>query len=253
MGMGKLRCMAPVLILCFAVNLNALDTKSYDFIDLLLSIKKAGAPVVFDDAVVFTSVSNYRRVGVAFAHENFSVIYPFQKLMVPINETATFDEKSRIPPEMLRDSGILFFAYETPRDITKLEYRLVLDGLWTCDPLNPKRRLDTETGLQLSIAPVPKTAKTNPTIAKGSHSLDFTYKAESGETITVAGDFNGWDPFMYELHETQRGIYSLNLPLPAGTWKYIFYHNGNRVLDPNNNDKVYTYDGTVANVVRVND
>ncbi|GMO27000.1 MAG: hypothetical protein Ta2B_07500 [Termitinemataceae bacterium] len=230
-------------------NLKALDTQSYEFIDMLLGIEKAGKPVVFEDAVVFTAPSIYKRVSVAFAHENFSKIYTFKKLLVPINETATFDEKGKIPPELLRDSGILFYAFEVPAHVKNLEYRLIVDGLWTTDPLNSQKKFDLDSGLEFSIAPVPNIVRTYPTATENTTELSFSLQAESGAVITVAGDFNSWDPFMYELKETRQGIYTLNLPLPAGSWKYVFYKNGQQVLDPNNNERVYTYDGKIANII----
>ncbi|MDR0447547.1 MAG: glycogen-binding domain-containing protein, partial [Treponema sp.] len=77
--------------------------------------------------------------------------------------------------------------------------------------------------------------------------LTFTYYAPSGETVTVAGSFNRWDPFMYQLKETSPGRYTLSLPLPPGTYQYTFFHRGERRLDPNNSRRVYTRDGKAAN------
>jgi hypothetical protein len=237
--------------ICVSANLNALDTESFEFIDMLLGLKNPAAPIVYEDAVVFTASSVYKRVGVAFEHEGFSKIYNFKKLLVPIDETAAFDEKAKIRPELLRDSGMLFYVFEVPAGLNKLEYRLVIDGLWTSDPYNSAGRLDTNTGLIFSQAPVPNIVRTYPTASEDSPLLSFNFKAAHGESITVAGDFNTWDPYMYELKETSYGVYSLNLPLPSGTWKYVFFHNGERVLDPNNNSRVFTYDGKVANVATV--
>ncbi|GMO54632.1 MAG: hypothetical protein Ta2G_13630 [Termitinemataceae bacterium] len=233
--------------------INALDTGTYEFIDMLLSLKKPGAPVVYEDGVVFTASSIYKRVGIAFEHEGFSKIHNFKKLLVPINDTAVFDgtAKNSSRPELFQDSGLLFYVYEVPSDLKKLEYRLVIEGLWTEDPYNPEKRLDRNTGLIFSGAPVPNIVRTYPTAKEDSTELSFSYKGRSGESITVAGDFNGWDPFMYDLKESAGGIYSLNLPIPQGTWKYVFFRNGERVLDPNNNSRVYTYDGKIANVVTV--
>jgi hypothetical protein len=59
----------------------------------------------------------------------------------------------------------------------------------------------------------------------------------------VAGSFNGWDPFMYELVESPAGTYSLCLPLPPGKYQYSFFHRGERWLDPYNPSRVYSHDG----------
>ena len=82
-------------------------------------------------------------------------------------------------------------------------------------------------------------------------SLTFTYYAASGEIVTVAGSFNGWDPFMYTLREVSPGRYTLSLPLPPGTYQYAFFCRGERQLDPNNPRRVYTREGKGANEATV--
>jgi 1,4-alpha-glucan branching enzyme len=93
--------------------------------------------------------------------------------------------------------------------------------------------------------------KQTPTVFDGpAGSLSFYFTAPSGETVTVAGDFNGWDPFMHRLTETAPGRYSLTLPLPAGTYRYVFCHRGERLTDPNNRNTVYDkYGNSVSEAV----
>ncbi|MDR2864705.1 MAG: isoamylase [Spirochaetaceae bacterium] len=244
-----------ILLLTSSIGiLGALDLRSPHFIEYLLSLKEPGEPAIFEDAVVFTAPSHYKRVGVSFAHENFSTVHWFQKLLIPIDNTAHFDPAKKIPPEMLKDSGILFYAYtvgENMQDTRELGYRLIIDGLWLSDPLNPRTRFDFTTGAELSItkAPVPQGNGWAGGEARGE--LVLSYKAQQGESITVAGDFNGWDPFMYRLQETSPGIYHLNLPLPSGVWHYTLFFRGQRVLDPSNSKRVYSHDGTAVNTINI--
>jgi hypothetical protein len=233
---------------------SAVDIKSYNFIEYLLSLHVPAAPEVFEDAVVFTAPSRYHRVGIAFSHENFGEIHWFKKLLVPINETAVFDPASKVPPEMLKDSGILFCAYTVPqfaRSKKEFEYRLIMDGIWLSDPLNPSKRFDFELGAEVSITSAPAMMRDDQDEGKAAGILTLNYTAPSGEAITVAGDFNGWDPFMYQLREVSTGKYRLQIPLPAGTWRYALFHRGKRVLDPSNLDKVYAKDGMIANVIDI--
>ncbi|GHV83286.1 hypothetical protein AGMMS50212_06260 [Spirochaetia bacterium] len=242
----------PIILLTFIIgNLYAADLESYEYIDLLLNIVKPSPPAVFDDAVIFTASGAYKKVGIAFSHEDFKKIYWFKKLLVPIDETMEFRENSKIPPEYLRDSNILFYPYTVPQTIKKLEYRLIVDGLWTTDPSNPSKRFDMNFGIDVSCAPLPVFPETKPYGPSDSGKVLFSFRAESGDTVSVAGDFNGWDPFMYELKETQRGQFSFEIPLPAGTWHYVFFHNGKRVLDPANQKKAYAPDGATFNVALV--
>ncbi|MDR2071086.1 MAG: isoamylase [Treponema sp.] len=231
-------------------NIGALDTESYQFIDHLLELQGPGRPEILDDGVLFTAPSSFRSVGIAFAHEGFAKIYWFQKLMKIREDPEAVDPKKK-GADLYQDAGILFYAYSLPRDRRELEYRLIIDGLWTVDPLNPLRRMDERSGIYRSVILLPEIRRL-PTAFDGPEgTLSFTYQASPGETVTVAGDFNGWDPFMYELRETAPGVYSLVLPLPPGIYHYVFYHRGQRFPDPNNPVNVYNQSGEAVSEVRV--
>ncbi|MDR3303452.1 MAG: isoamylase [Treponema sp.] len=241
-----MKTITAVSLLLFIIgNIGALDTESYQFIDYLLNIEGPGEPRLFEDGVVFTASSSYRHVGVAFAHEGFSSVHWFSNLMVP-----DFDAEPQKQGAAYRDSGMLFYVYTVPADMAELEYRLVIDGLWTSDPANPHYRIDS-AGLSRSLVAVPVTQKPPPISSDQSGSLSFRFTAESGASISVAGDFNGWDPFMYPLKETAPGVYTLSLPLPPGTYHYVFFYQGVRTIDPVNQNRVYTKDGKFASVALV--
>jgi hypothetical protein len=226
-------------------NIGALDTESYQLIDHLIGLVRPGGPEVLDDGVLFTAPSAYRSVGIAFAHEGFAKIYRFEKLMTVRDDPEAADAKKG-DADLYRDSGILFYAYPAPQDMRELEYRLIIDGLWTVDPLNPLRRIDERSGIYRSVVVLPETAPSPASLDNPPGTLNLSYQAPSGETVTVAGDFNGWDPFMYELRETAPGLYSLVLPLPPGTYRYLLYYRGQTFPDPNNPNKVYNRSGDVV-------
>ncbi|MDR0554588.1 MAG: glycogen-binding domain-containing protein [Treponema sp.] len=234
-------------------GIGALDTESYQFIDHLLKLKKPGPPELFEDGVLFTASSAFRRVGIAFAHESFSKIYWFRDLLVIRDDITPEEWAAKTPPQLYQDSGILFHAYTVPPGMQELEYRLIIDGLWTTDPLNPSRRIDERSGVLRSVVSVGGGGKTAFSEAAPSEgALHLTYHAPPGETVTVAGSFNDWDPFMYELRETSPGNYSLTLPLPPGTYRYLFYYRGEKFTDPNNSRRAYTQGGTVVSEAVVN-
>lgn len=240
--------MVTGLLMLSIGTIGAVDTESYQFIDYLLSLSKPGRPEVFEDGVIFTAPSSYRRVGIAFAHEGFAQVYWFRKLLLPKDNPTPEEEKKK--QALYTDSGILFHVYTLPEHIRELEYRLVIDGLWTSDPGNPEYRMDA-SGLIHSVVSVPDLAKSPSTFDAPPGSLSFIYTGPPGESITVAGDFNGWDPFMYTLSEKTPGHYSLTLPLPPGTYQYVFFHRGQRLLDPHNPNRVYTKDGKIASVALI--
>jgi hypothetical protein len=241
------------LLLLIIGNTSALDTESYQFIDHLLSIPGPGAPEIYADAVIFTQPSTYRRVGIAFAHEGYARIYWFRQLFIsgeePVsskkNDEAELPQAARV---VHRDSGILFHVYTFPEGLGELHYRLIIDGLWTTDPGNSRISTDQKTGVTQSVISLPLIQREGPVFDPSDQrgSLTFTYTAPPGEQISVAGNFNNWDPFMYMLEETRPGFYILTLPLPPGTYHYVFFHRGQRLLDPRNPLKAYTREGQAA-------
>jgi hypothetical protein len=56
---------------------------------------------------------------------------------------------------------------------------------------------------------------------------------------------------MYALKESAPGIYTLSLPLPPGTYRYVFYHNGEKKIDSVDAKREYTKGGDTVNVALV--
>jgi hypothetical protein len=242
----------PIMFLMAIIgSIGALDTESYGFIDHLLSLPSPQPPEIYEDGVLFTASSSYRKVGIAFSHEGFSRIYWFQKLLTAEDPGGEPPARGNQQTPSYRDSGILFYVFTIPEELTEVEYRLVIDGLWTFDPLNPRSRTDPASGQLRSFIPFPKINRPFSPIDNPPGCLNFSYTAPPGETVTVAGNFNGWDPFMYELREKSPGVYSLILPLPPGVYQYAFFHRGQRVPDPHNTNRVYTREGHIASEAAV--
>jgi hypothetical protein len=236
--------LAFTTVFSHAVDIESIT--SYDLHERLMSFTEPEAPVIVDDMIIFTASSSLRRVGVAFADEGFAKVHWFRRLIVsrdpleiPINEKH---------PNPYKDSGIMFHVHQIPEGATEVEYRLIVNGLWTADPANPHSRRDN-SGLSHSIISLPP-KETTPDPLKGPPgSLSFSFKGPPGETVTVAGNFNGWDPFMYELREGPAGNYSINIPLPPGTYQYVFFHRGQRYVDPYNTKRIYAKDGKAASEI----
>jgi hypothetical protein len=241
---------AFVFFTFFAVFPLAAEWETYELLDRLLTLPGPCAPVVYEDAVIFTAPSNLRKVGIAFAHENFANLYWFRHLVVSQDWLAPVLLSGQTFPDPYKDSGILFHVLKVPDELLEVEYRIVVNGLWTTDPLNSQSKKDPVSGLIFSTVSVPpRPSKASPQM--GFSGVTFKFNASAGETVTVAGDFNGWDPFMYELKEYPAGVYSLTLVLPPGNHQYVFFHRGRRFTDPNNPDRVYAKDGSAASLIAV--
>jgi hypothetical protein len=242
--------LTTVLLILIIGNIGAVDIESYQFISHLRDITGPGKPEIFEDGVLFTASSSLQRVGVSFAHENYSVVHWFQRLMVP-RDPADLLLNGRPNPRIdpYEDSGIMFHVENIPSDLENMDYRLIIDGLWTADPTNPLR-VYGPSGVVESRVPLPE--RHISTVVQSTPGVyQFSYSAPSGEIITVGGSFNNWDPFMYELRETIRGIYTLSLPLPPGDFQYVFFHRGVQIPDPANMRKLYTRDGRIVSEATV--
>jgi len=242
---------ALLIILSFSMTpaAGASEWESYELVDRLLTLPGPGAPVIHENFAIFTADSSLRRVGIAFSHENFSNIYWFRRLLVPqdrLNPVLLPGEKV---PSPYTDSGMQFHVYQIPDHLRELEYRLIVNGLWTVDPINPLYRRDPVSGLNLSILNLPFRQVRQHPLNGLPNGLDFVFNGPPGEIITVAGSFNGWDPFMYEMREGPQGVYKLTIPLPAGTYQYMFFHRGERFTDPFNPRRIYGRDGSAASEV----
>jgi len=240
----------PALLIFIIGNLEAVDTGSYQFIDYLRSLSGPGTPEIYEDAVVFTSPSSHKRLGISFAHEGYARVHWFKQLVIPRDNTELL-VKGKINPKLdpNKDSGIMFHCEPIPETLKNMDYRLIINGLWTTDPANPLS-VTGASGIAESRVPLPEKSR-NFQYAAPPGTYRFNYKGPPGESVTLGGSFNNWDPFMYELRETSPGFYTLTLPLPAGVFQYVFFHRGEQIPDPANPRIRYTREGLMVSEAEI--
>jgi hypothetical protein len=197
-------------------------------------LKAAKAPETIEGELLLSASGPYRAVAAAFAHEGFAILHPY--------------ERNR--------QGVFVLAYPIPLKRSEaLEYRVIVDGVWTVDPANPERRTDPATGLELSVARVPNLSDLHlglyRLLGDDGRTARFLFRAASGESVTVSGDFDNWDPVIHEMPETSPGLYQLDLPLPPGKHYYCFIYRGEALSDPLNPVKASSKDGKVVSVLSV--
>lgn len=224
------------ILIFFCYSFSFAETNQYTIDTLIKGIKSVGKPYISNGYIVFTAEDNARHVGIAFDNENFKTIHSFERLVA-----YTIDNEKR--------SSILFFLYPLPENSDKLNYKLIIDGLWTTDPLNPMKEYNKNAMTWTSTISYPDTTKnvtkTNPNL------VTFVYEGETGQKIRLAGNFTNWDSFIYYLKETKPGYYELEIPLASGTYYYSFFNGLEEILDKNNSEKVFTPEGRMACVVTV--
>ena len=223
-----------ILAIIFLVSsLFAVET-SADLHLKIMGTRTASAPHIFEGSIFFTQkpAQPVRYVGIDFAHENFREVHLFQR----------------------NEKGVLFFLYPVPEKLRYIDYRIIIDGLWSTDPVNPLIFRDS-AGIAISRFEFPPSATEervkSPLIDPSTGSVEFNVKAPEGRNIFLAGRFNGWDPYMHPLKEVRPGLYSLRIRLLPGTYRYYFFSDGNRLLDPLNPERGADYEGYSVSILRV--
>lgn len=230
-------CLSSATILFAAEKTTKTVYKNHEIDKLLYDIEKPGQPLITTDYIIFTASPEYRYVGIAFDYENYKVVHPFQVLTGQDDEGKTYRKN-------------LFYCYTRQHKSTTLKYRLVIDGLWTTDPLNPNKEYDDSVNLYFSKVEDPDSIRVFTT-AQNDSTIRFIYKGESGLELHLAGTFTSWDPWIYQLEETSPGFYEISLPLPQGTYYYNYFLGLTPLLDETNPNKAYTKDGRIASVINV--
>ena len=223
--------------LSFAQNKVRLTDQELDYAELVVTIQKIGSPYLKGDYVIFTLKNDARHVGIAVDFEDFRQVHSFKVKRF-------FDE------EYNEDGSLCFYIMKLPKNVLQVNYRLVIDGLWTLDPMNSETVFDERTGLTLSHFDATRNIPVVTEQRTGGN-VRFIHKDKAGQVIRLGGNFTGWDSWIYTMSETAPGIYEIELPLPPGRYEYAFYNGMTSFPDEGNPKKCYTGDGKVASLLLV--
>jgi hypothetical protein len=199
--------------------------ESIDLNLYLQDVNQAAPPAVFGDFIILSCQTRTpaRVVGARFSHEDFRSFHTYSR----------------------NENGVFVLAIPVPEQNVTIRYRIVIDGVWMSDPANPLRDTD-ERGIVFSLIPFVSTGtgaivESPRLLADGM--VEFNFKGHGGSSVTVAGDFNAYDPFTHRLAEVSPGFYRLRLKLLPGRHFYHFVVDGFVLLDPQNERMVHDADG----------
>lgn len=215
---------------------------SFEYREIAQKLREPKAPFEQDGLIVFSAQEGPHYVGIAFDFENFQKIHPFQKRII-------LDEDGE------KDRAWYFYILEEYPKTDKILYRLIIDGLWTTDPMNPKQHYDETTGIRLSQIDVRREYEIATSVKTSSNgkSVHFVYKGKSGQNVRVAGTFSNWDSWIYRLAETSRGFYELTLPMNEGTYYYVYCIGTKEFPDLTNHERAIKDGGQSVSKITVND
>ena len=210
----------------------------YEYNNIIANINKVQKPYVKGEYIVFTAESSPRFVGIVFDFEDFKEVHKFQRhISRDIDGNQTND--------------VLFYLLKRPEELSRIEYRLIIDGLWTHDPNCEENRYDFDTGLTLSCISLDEKIA-DQTESKKTGGVKFVYQGKTGLQVRLGGNFTSWDSWIYELEETSPGFYELTLPLPKGVYYYNYFIGMNTLVDKTNPERAYTEEGKVTSIIKVN-
>jgi len=202
------------ITLFFLFNVPVLAIENLPLHLKIMSTHETVEPQIWNNKIFLTAAPEEgpRFVGVAFDYESYSRIHPFE-----INE-----------------SGIYVYSADVPEK-SEIHYRLVIDGLWMADPLNPDNIKD-KYGIIVSKLKIdkPPFVKVKGPISDNSGNTSFSIRSRPDSTVSIVGSFNGWDPYMTPMRESSAGVYTTDLRLRSGSYYYYFIIDGEKAMDPMN-------------------
>jgi len=122
------------------------------------------------------------------------------------------------------------------------------DGIWTHDPENRYKRDDglggylsefylekTDIERQISVRIIEE-AGIGPL---KEHLVEFAIYLPSVSNLSIAGNFNNWNPEHDILEKDKDGVFRLKMRLKPGEYIYRYIADGNWILDKYNPDTKY--------------
>lgn len=143
------------------------------------------------------------------------------------------------PPQLMRRNkyGVWVFYYIPPEIVhnaptKKIRYKFWVDGLFTVDDTHSSQEKDSSD----VVASVFHLLHDQFSSSTGTFVLDtpvnhgrevlFRIEARGAETVSVAGDFNRWNPQRDFLNKTEDGYFEVKKVIAPGEYTFLFRVDG---------------------------
>ncbi|WP_024653932.1 hypothetical protein [Borrelia persica] len=175
------------------------------------------------------------------------MFYPANKNIRKIFVACDFDDYAKKYLFKKNKYGLFFVKINLPHGIDRIKYRLVVDGIWTNDEYNKNVAFNKDL-IPFSIIDIGVdygySSLRNPIDSSDGREVELFYIGAPGHIVTIAGNFNSFNPFLNRLVEkkSHKGVYTIKLKdLPKGRIYYYFVDSGNKVIDKNNVNRINLY------------
>jgi|YNPMSStandDraft_2_1061718.scaffolds.fasta_scaffold00301_6 1,4-alpha-glucan branching enzyme len=188
----------------------------------LNNISKASEPIIYFNGILFTYDGSGKNVKISGSFFNWQYMENMKKSFY----------------------GIWYYFLKKPLKAGKYTYKYNVDNFWILDPNNSETFRDNNDH-KLSLLIVPKDINfysVSPFINKDGY-VTFWLEDKGQRYVHVAGDFNNWNPFEYMMN-SEDGFWKITLKLKPGKYFYRFIIDfSNEILDPNNPNIGYDFNG----------
>lgn len=148
--------------------------------------------------------------------------------------------------------GVWYYLITNPVKKKEIQYKFVVDGIWTSDPKNPLREYDGN-GSYLSVFEsftVPEGRHVSYRLIDGS-TVEFRTWNPTARMISLVGDFNHWNPENDLLRRGSDGIWRLRKRLSKGDYRYKFIIDGRWQPDYYNDKSASDEIGGICSLLRI--
>ncbi|MFW6364891.1 MAG: glycogen-binding domain-containing protein [Spirochaetota bacterium] len=131
--------------------------------------------------------------------------------------------------------GVWYYFLTGKRNNADVRYKFLVDGIWSPDPKNPRSAGDG-TGSFVSRTTLPSSEVNRHVTFRfveqdGITFVEFrTWQPDAGY-VSVAGDFNNWNPENDPLRREEGGLWKTKVSIPPGTYRYKFIVDGVWTVD----------------------
>jgi 1,4-alpha-glucan branching enzyme len=208
-------------------------------------LKKASEPktvtMIMQDAA--TGRSAAAKKGVIFTYNNRSAR--------KVDIAGSFSSWKLMPMER-GDNGIWYFFLPEYSSSAAVKYKFMSDGIWIADPENYARE-DDGYGAYYSVAEAavsPEGKRVSFRALRGGM-IEFRTFMPGARYVSLAGDFNNWNPESDPLVKGTDGIWRLKKKVPAGSHRYNFIADGKWLPDLYNEESGSNISGDICSILKV--